>query len=341
MSSGRDITGGAAVRERLDVLRRYWSELDAWLASSNSAAAWLSTLAGPGPKESPNFVSSDDADAVHDDNGGETLCPPGRLFSAGLVADIEHLWGTKVLARWPDRLVTEPAPHDRVAAAFGPYLAHFLLEAVGVWMEHERSEYGPTPTTTLQQARDALTQERRAWAREALDDYVRSRWQRARDNAVTGDERQVRQQPSWVPTAREAARLRIYAANQWFGGDLTGVHAALGLPAPAAPTRAPRLIPQDPEAFARAVHARLQHDHPTTTGEHRAHHRRDPLGSLAALSIRYLQLQEALGHPPRMGELGKGTFLAYSPILDDEPAHAWRRYRDLITDVVRDFERNR
>jgi hypothetical protein len=335
MSSGRDVTGGAEVGERLAVLRRYWSELDGLLASSGSAAAWLSMLAGPGPKEPLGYVSSDDADAVHDDNGGGTLRPPARLLSAGLVADIERLWGTKTLERWPDRLVTESAPHDRVAAAFGPYLTHFLCEAVGVWMEHERSDYGPTPTTTLQQARDALTLERRAWAGEHLDDYLRSRWQRARAIAVAGDERQVRQ-PSWAPTARDAARLRIYAANQWFAGDLTGVHAALGLPAPTVPTRLTRFIPQDPEGFARAVHTRLEHEHLTPPSEDPARH----LRSLASLSIRYLQLQEALGHPPRMGELGKDTFLAYAPILYDDPVHAWRRYRDLVADVLRDFERH-
>jgi hypothetical protein len=335
-----DITGGAPVRERLGVLRRYWLELDELLSGSDEAAAWLSILAGPGPKGPPVYVGSDSEDALHDDNGGLALRPAAHLFSAGLAADIERLWGTKVLPRWPDRLVTQPAPHARAAAAFGAVAPNALLNAVGVWTAHERPEYGPTPTTTLREDREALTHERRTWARERLDGYLQSRWDRVLDQ-VTAEYQQQMESRSRPLTAKQFAGLGAYVANQWFAGDLTGVYWTLGLDPPTPPTVAVRLVPHDPEAFARALHDRLEREYGARAIGYRDRYWQRPLPGLAGLSIRYLQLQEALGQPPRMGELGKDTFLFFAPILDDEPVQAWRRYRELISDVLREFERDR
>ena len=69
------------------------------------------------------FMRSDGSGEDPDDDENESGEPynPGayRFVGAQLTADIERLWGTSVLPRWPERLVTEPTPHGAFAETVG------------------------------------------------------------------------------------------------------------------------------------------------------------------------------------------------------------------------------
>src|ERR1051325_2102760 len=50
---------------------------------------------------------------------------------------------------------------------------------------------------------------------------------------------------------------------------------------------------------------------------------------LAELAIKYVQLEEALGRPPEMKEIGE-KFLYRSNVLSADEAEAWRLYSDAV-----------
>jgi hypothetical protein len=55
------------------------------------------------------------------------------LLPATLSRDIERLWGSIMLPRWPDRVVSEIAPHALMAEAFGPALHFWHGTALTAW----------------------------------------------------------------------------------------------------------------------------------------------------------------------------------------------------------------
>ena len=51
-----------------------------------------------------------------------------ELLPADLNGDIERLWDGTTIARWPERIVSEPWPHRAMADAFGPAVNTWRLK---------------------------------------------------------------------------------------------------------------------------------------------------------------------------------------------------------------------
>src|SRR5262249_40238383 len=61
------------------------------------------------------------------------------LLAPDLVEEIDRLWGTTLLQRFPDRVVSEPFPHTAMAQAFGPALTFWHGCALTAWFMCEGS----------------------------------------------------------------------------------------------------------------------------------------------------------------------------------------------------------
>ena len=68
-----------------------------------------------------------------------------RLLPRKLLSEIEDAWGSKMLPRNPERIVTEPFPHAAMAEAFGPALKFWHGCALTAWFLCE----GPYSRTDL------------------------------------------------------------------------------------------------------------------------------------------------------------------------------------------------
>jgi hypothetical protein len=96
------------VDERVAVIERWWTAFDDTHARQAAGMPSLWGLLGDRMGETAPWLEQD---------GRYT--PRGfAMVGEGLVADIERLWGTTLLARWPDRLVTEPMPPSRRPSAW-------------------------------------------------------------------------------------------------------------------------------------------------------------------------------------------------------------------------------
>lgn len=125
------------VEHRVAVLGRYWGEFDAIHARQERG---MPALWGLVQEHAGSVLRAKDDDRelpegdVHE-----------RLLSPELRGDIMSLWGTAVLPRWPERLVTEPFPHVRLAEALGPALRFWHGAALTAWYICE----GPYSRTDL------------------------------------------------------------------------------------------------------------------------------------------------------------------------------------------------
>jgi len=45
-----------------------------------------------------------------------------QLLPKTMLPEIDRLWGTMVLPRWPDRIISEPSPHMALAETMEPAL---------------------------------------------------------------------------------------------------------------------------------------------------------------------------------------------------------------------------
>jgi hypothetical protein len=58
---------------------------------------------------------------------------PQRWFPEALLHDVQGLWGTKVLPRFPDRLVTQSQPLSATWIAFGPAIEYWHRAGLNAW----------------------------------------------------------------------------------------------------------------------------------------------------------------------------------------------------------------
>lgn len=70
-------------------------------------------------------------------------------LSSALCETIERLWGSTVLSKFPDRVVSEPFPHTRMAEAFGPALKFWNGCGLTTWFFCE-GPYSRTDLKSLQ-----------------------------------------------------------------------------------------------------------------------------------------------------------------------------------------------
>ena len=306
------------VDERIAVIERWWAAFDDLHARQAPGMQSLWGLLGdrwtPRARPGGGDDDSDDGDAY----------APGRYRDVGepLCTDIERLWGTTVLARWPDRLVTEPYPHAAFAETLGPAVdfwhgialtcwficegpysrtdipgapsyyqsqlkeledtgcavdsalfadlreaerklvdrpikwknetVHEIADGVSVTM---RFDGGTQKKDGFEHLRDVVTRHRRAWAAQHLNGYLRSLWTNELRGVGNTYHRQTADKGK-PPTAKQFAKMADKAAAHWFGGDLTKVCDALGLPADD-PPRYERRLPASRDAFLAHLAGRM------------------------------------------------------------------------------------
>lgn len=154
--------------------------------------------------------------------------------------------------------------------------------------------------------RDLITRYRRAWAEQHLETYLQHRWRSELENVAHQLHRHVAAKGK-PPTLIQFSRFATEAANHWTGGDLGALYTAIGEPAPSEQERPARLVAGDGYDLARRVYQALDGkplDHKPWLNRPEETQRQWQLGRLAAESLRYLQLQEALGQPPTAKQFG-------------------------------------
>jgi hypothetical protein len=327
-----------------------------------------------------------------------------EVLPSELVGEIERLWGSTMLARWPDRIVSEISPHVLMAETFGAALQFWQGSALTAWfvcegpmsrtdiaglatyhqdaldeleglgcpidpalfadlrnaetrlgisepLEVNKSSAEVAPgilveismsrgsrRSGFERLRDVITQHRRAWADRHLDSYLRARSQTEIREAARLLSQAIAEKGK-PPTPKQFARHAVAATNHWFGGDLSAFYAAIGEKSPVHPVRVP-LMPADRLGFAKKVFENLgghpfeQHDFPASrvqasvqSGERE---KRNRLGWLAEESLRFVQLQEALGRPPSLKEFGSSGFGYEGGALSPDTNEAWATYVAIV-----------
>ncbi|MGI8406871.1 MAG: hypothetical protein ACR2OE_19265 [Thermomicrobiales bacterium] len=113
------------IEERVSALREFWWEFDAIHARQL-------------PGDRPLWGLVDEGTVLgsaqpYDSGMYRTLLP------ASLIDRIDHLWGTGMLRRWPNRIVSTIAPHKEMAETFGPALKFWHGCALTAWFVCEGS----------------------------------------------------------------------------------------------------------------------------------------------------------------------------------------------------------
>lgn len=126
------------VEERVAILRDYWEEFDVVHATQ-----------APGMRPLTGLVRQDPAG---DGLGWEWYTPGVHRdhLSAELCARIEAAWGTVMLPRWPEHIVSSISPQATMAATFGPALTFWHGIGLTSWLVSE----GPYSRTDMAGLRD-------------------------------------------------------------------------------------------------------------------------------------------------------------------------------------------
>jgi hypothetical protein len=323
-----------------------------------------------------------------------------KLLPTELVDEIERLWASIMLPRWPDRIVSELSPHALMAETFGPALQFWQGSALTAWfvcegpmsrtdmaglatyhqdalaelqrlgcqidsalfaelrdaetrlgpsepLEKKKSSVEVTPGIRIEMSastgsrrsgfehlRDIVTRYRRAWAERYLASYLRARWETELREAARLHAQAIAENGK-APTPKQFAGHAVAATNHWFGGDLSSFYAAIGEKSMVHPTRV-TLLPADRLNFAKHVFESLggrpfeRRTMVSSREEGLAHateqDRHSKLGWLAEESLRFIQLEEALGRQPKLKEFGTSGFEYRSVVLSPDPPQAWSNY---------------
>jgi hypothetical protein len=381
-------SGGASpIEERVSTLRRYWQSFDEIHARQST-----------GMKPLWGLVEESASIDLREINANSPYQPKLYLefLPQDLIQDIERLWGTIMLTKWPDRIVSEPFPHYLMVSTFGPALKFWQSCALTAWFicegpysrtdmaglaHHERRElselkemqtpvderlfeelikaegrlgpaeditdkssstdvgYGVTITMSIssgsrrkgfESLRDIITRHRRAWTAQYLETYLRCLWETEISEAARAFNLLLGEKGGKAPTLKQFAKAAMPPTNHWFGGDVSALYGAIGEKSPAIPQRN-GLMPQDKERFVRLIMEPL----PSLEYERYPGRMSDEATQdytrkeLAELGLRYLQLEEALGRPPEMKEIGE-KFTYRSKVLAADDSEAWQIYKQAV-----------
>ncbi|HKZ00904.1 MAG TPA: hypothetical protein VJ180_01615 [Pyrinomonadaceae bacterium] len=178
--------------------------------------------------------------------------------------------------------------------------------------------------------RDIVTRHRRNWANEYLDSYLRSRWESEIREAAKAFHLLLGEKGGKAPTLKQFAKAATLATNHWFGGDVSGLYRTIGEKAPVVPTRC-ALMPTDKAAFVRRVLEGLPslqfevYEGRISDDATQDYYRKE----LAELAIKYVQLEEALGRPPQINEVGE-KFTYRSKVLNADESEAWSIFSEAV-----------
>ncbi len=381
-------SGGASpIEERVSTLRQYWQSFDEIHARQR-----------PGMKPLWGLVEESASIDLREINANSPYQPKLylELLPQELIQDIEHLWGTIMLTKWPDRIVSEPFPHYLMVSTFGPALRFWQSCALTAWFicegpysrtdmaglaHHERRElselkemqtpvderlfeelikaegrlgpaeditdkssstdigYGVTITMSIssgsrrkgfESLRDIITRHRRAWAVQHLETYLRCLWETEISEAARAFNLLLGEKGGKAPTLKQLAKAAMPPTNHWFGGDVSTLYGAIGEKSPAIPQKN-ILMPQDKEQFIKLIMKPLPSlEHERYPGKMSDEATQDyTRKELAELGLRYVQLEEALGRPPEMKEMGE-KFTYRSKVLAADESEAWQIYKKAV-----------
>jgi hypothetical protein len=116
-------SGASPIEERTACLKKYWQEFDNLHARQR-----------PGMKSLWGLV--EEVGRIDFDTPRADIFHPGlyrELLPADLIQKIEKLWGTTMLNKYPERIVSEPFPHAVMAEVLGPPLFFWQNCALTAW----------------------------------------------------------------------------------------------------------------------------------------------------------------------------------------------------------------
>ena len=140
----QETTSHSPIEQRVHAIRHYWDELDQLHANQRIGMATLAPLSEPRGHWVISMVE-----------GREEERKPEEALSADLHEEVNRLWATEVLARYPDRLVSQVDPIGQLALAIGPALRFWAQAALTAWY----MAVGPMSRTTLGQLGDYLSRD--------------------------------------------------------------------------------------------------------------------------------------------------------------------------------------
>lgn len=129
--------GLSPVERRIATLKNYWREFEDLHQRQQLGDISLWGLVG---ERFTNFMTEGDAASPHHSGLFRDL------LSVKLQEDIHELWGTTVLLRWPDKIISEPYPHAAMAEALGPALKFWHGVSLTAWFLCE----GPYSRTDME-----------------------------------------------------------------------------------------------------------------------------------------------------------------------------------------------
>lgn len=127
--------GASPIEERVNCLKKYWQ-----------AFGRLHDLQKPGMKPLWGLVK--ESERIEFAPRQETIFDPNlhlKLLPGDLAEEIEKLWGTTMLNKYPESIVSEPFPHSVMANVFGPALLFWQNCALTAWFLCE----GPSSRTDM------------------------------------------------------------------------------------------------------------------------------------------------------------------------------------------------
>jgi hypothetical protein len=122
------------VEQRVEVCKRYWDVFDAVHAAQSPGMRSLWGFVDEGATYSPGSPS-----AAYEPQARPHLLPDN------LADEIEELWDSEIVKRWPERIVSTIYPHAMFADTFGPALQLWHGCALTAWFVCE----GPYSRTDL------------------------------------------------------------------------------------------------------------------------------------------------------------------------------------------------
>jgi hypothetical protein len=187
----------------------------------------------------------------------------------------------------------------------------------------------------FERLRDTVTRYRRAWTAAYFEAYLRARWEtELRETAR--EYNKLFEVKRKAPTMKQFGKFAAEPTNRWFGGDVSQLYRALGEKSPVSPVRR-RHLHEPPAQFAQRVFTAIGgvptsweqlsstivgRDREKQDAAWRAH--RDRV-KLASISLKYVQLREALDRPPTLKEFGPSSFYYLAPLLDASLTDKWQR----------------
>ncbi len=128
--------GASPIEERTACMKKYWQAFDN-----------LHALQKPGMKSLWGLV--EEGGRIDFEPIREDIFHPGlylKLLPTDLIREIEKLWGTTMLNKYPERMVSEPFPHSVMANVLGPALFFWQNCALTAWFLCE----GPYSRTDME-----------------------------------------------------------------------------------------------------------------------------------------------------------------------------------------------